>query len=173
MIVIVNSGPLMALGKLGMLELLPRLYGQVKLPTAVFTEVVAQGSERGYSDAFLVQLAIQRGHLSVVEVSDVELPSDIAPLPLDLGEKQTLYLALRDKADLVLFDDLRVREEAQARGLPVKGTLGVLIQAYRKGLLNLFEVQAIVNTIIVRGDIWISEELCRKVLSRLKTVSQK
>jgi hypothetical protein len=77
----------MALGKLGMLELLPRLYGQVKLPTAVFTEVVAQGSERGYSDAFLVQLAIQRGHLSVVEVSDVELPSDIASLPLDSGEK--------------------------------------------------------------------------------------
>jgi len=172
-IVIVNSGPLMTLGKLGMLELLARLYGQVELPTAVFTEVVARGCKRGYSDAFLVQLAIQRGHLSVVEVNNAELPPDIASLPLDLGEKQTLYIALRDKADLVLFDDLKVREEAQARGLTVKGTLGILIQGYRKGLIKLLEVEAIVNTIIARGDIWISEELCRKVLSRLKTISQK
>jgi hypothetical protein len=42
-IVVANSGPLMALGKLGLLELLPRLYGQVRLPTAVYTEVVVRG----------------------------------------------------------------------------------------------------------------------------------
>ncbi len=43
MIVVANSGPLMALGKLGLLELLPRLYGQVRLPAAVYTEVVVRG----------------------------------------------------------------------------------------------------------------------------------
>ena len=45
MIVIINSGPLMALAKLGLLDLLPRLYGQVRFPTAVFTEVVGRGRE--------------------------------------------------------------------------------------------------------------------------------
>jgi predicted nucleic acid-binding protein len=59
-IVIINSGPLMALAKLGLLDLLDRLYGQVRFPTAVFTEVVRRGRERGYSDAFLVQMAIQQ-----------------------------------------------------------------------------------------------------------------
>jgi len=37
-IVIINSGPLMALAKLGLVDLPSRLYGQVSLPTAVFTE---------------------------------------------------------------------------------------------------------------------------------------
>ncbi len=46
MIVVVNSGPLMALAKIGLLDLLPRLYGQVSFPTAVFVEVVVRGRER-------------------------------------------------------------------------------------------------------------------------------
>ena len=116
MIVVANAGPLMALGKLGLLELLPQLYGQVQLPTAVYTEVVVWGRERGYPDALLVQMAIQRGQLAVIEVSDVELPPNVAALPLDAGEKQVLCLALRDKADLVLFDDLKAREEAPGHG---------------------------------------------------------
>lgn len=87
---------------------------------------------------------------------------------MDMGEKQTLHLALRDKADLVLLDDLKAREEAQTRGLAVKGTLGVIVQAYRSGLLQLDEVEAIVEAMIARDDIWIAEGLCRQVMARLK-----
>jgi len=167
-IVLINSGPLMALPKLGLLELLSRLYGQVSFPTAVFREVVVRGREQGYSDAFLVQMAIQQGKLKVVKVNEGDLPSDIQNLPLDAGEKQVLYLAQRDHADLILFDDEKVREEAKARGLNVKGTLGVLIQGYRTGLLGLKEVQNIIEAMISREDIWISEELCRHVLSKVE-----
>ncbi len=108
----------------------------------------------------------------MIEVNDGVLPPDIATLPLDAGEKQALYLAQRDKADLVLFDDEKVREEAKARGLNVKGTLGVIIQAYRAGLLRLNDVQSIIGAIMSREDIWISEELCRRVLSKLKTTDK-
>lgn len=168
MIVIANSGPVMALGKLGLLELLTRLYGQVRLPTAVYTEVVVRGSERGYPDALLVQMAVQRGQLVVIEVGHTELALDIAALPLDAGEKQLLHVALREKADLVLLDDLKAREEAQARGLAVKGTLGVIVQAYRAKLLRFDEVRTLVEAIIARDDIWIAEGLCRKVLAKLE-----
>ena len=172
MIVIINSGPLMALAKLGLLDLLPRLYGQVILPTGVFVEVVVRGRERGYSDAFLIQLAIQQEKLKVVKVDEGNLPSDIQALPLDAGEKQVLYLAQRDHADLVLFDDEKVREEAKTRRLNVKGTLGVLIQGYRTGLLGWNEVQNIIEAMISPEDIWISEELCRRVLSRMKSADK-
>jgi len=167
-IVIINSGPLMALAKLGLIDLLPRLYGQVSFSTAVFAEVVLRGRERGYSDAFVVQLAIQQGKLRIVKVNEGDLPSDIQNLPLDAGEKQSLYVAEREKADLVLFDDEKVREEGKARGLNIKGTLGVIVQAYHTGLLKLNEVESIIEAIINREDIWISEELCRHVLERLK-----
>ena len=50
----------------------------------------------------------------VVEVRDDDLTSELTSLPLDRGEKQTLYVGIHDKADLVLFDDLKAREEALA-----------------------------------------------------------
>ena len=50
MIVVTNSGPLMALAKLGLLDLLGRLYGKVYMPGAVYDEVVLRGEEGGFSD---------------------------------------------------------------------------------------------------------------------------
>ncbi len=41
--VVSNAGPLMALGKLGLVHLLHQLYGPVMLPTAVYDEVVTRG----------------------------------------------------------------------------------------------------------------------------------
>jgi len=79
-IVIINSGPLMALAKLGLIDFLPRLYGQVSLPTAVFAEVVVRGCEEGYSDAFLVQMAIQKGKFKVMGVNDGDLPGGENPI---------------------------------------------------------------------------------------------
>ena len=92
MMVVSNSGPLMALGKLGQVTLLPQLYGQVSLPTAVYTEVVIRGNEQRAPEALLVQNAIQRGQLVGVEVQDTELLPEIATTPLHTGEKQTLHL---------------------------------------------------------------------------------
>ncbi len=56
--VVTNSGPLMALGKLGHLDLLGRLYEQVAMPSAVHNEVVVKGLTRGCLDSYQVQLAI-------------------------------------------------------------------------------------------------------------------
>ncbi len=168
MIVVSNSGPLMALAKLGLLDLLARLFGQVRIPSGVFAEVVVRGGEWGSPDAVVVQMAVQRAQLVVAEIRDADLPPGIASAPLDMGEKQVLHLALHDEADLVLLDDLKAREEAQARGMAVRGTLGVVVQAHRSGLLQLGEVEAIVEAMIARDDIWIAEGLCRQVLARLK-----
>lgn len=50
---IVNAGPLIALGKLGLVYLLPHLYRPVHLPPAVYTEVVRGGLDAGAADALV------------------------------------------------------------------------------------------------------------------------
>ncbi len=45
-IVLANAGPLIALGKLNRLELLPDLYHDVQITPAVYDEVVTQGVVR-------------------------------------------------------------------------------------------------------------------------------
>ena len=169
--VVTNAGPLMALAKVGKLDLLWRLHGQVVLPAAVQEEVVTQGLARRAPDAPIIRAAIQRGHLAVREVRDAELPADISGLSLQAGEKQTLYLALREQASLVLLDDQSARDAAEGRGLRVKGTLGVLRDACRDGLLTLPEVQQAIGVVIARSDIWIAESLCLRVLSELESAS--
>ena len=49
---------------------------------------------------------------------------------------------------LVLLDDLKAREEAKARKLAVKGTIGVMVQAYRNGLVTLDETGTLFEAII-------------------------
>ena len=88
-------------------------------------------------------------------------------LPLDAGEKEAIYLATRVPNSLVLLDDLKAREEAKASKLAVKGTIGVMVQAYRSGLVSLDEMGTIFDAIIASDDIWIASDLCREVLNRL------
>lgn len=133
--VVVNSGPLIALAKLSLLHLLPRLYAPVLLPSAVYDEVVTRGLALVQPDAYAVQLAVIRGELKVVTV-DVRMVDDVEGLPLGLGEKQAIHVALTEAVDYVLLDDLVAREEAQRLGLRVKGTLGVLVEASRVELLS-------------------------------------
>jgi len=52
--------------------------------------------------------------------------------------------------------------------LSIKGTLGVIVEAYRAGLLRFNDVENTIEAIIDREDIWISEELCHRVLRKLK-----
>ena len=167
--IVTNSGPLVALAKLGLLNLLGRLYGKVYMPVAVYDEVVVRGGEGGFSDSLQVKLAIQRKQLIVKEVKD--LRADVATLPLHEGEKEVLSLALENKANLVLLDDMLARSEAQTLGFSVKGTLGVIAKGYRTEVLSLDEVRIIFDNIMQRNDIWIAEGLCRSVFERLKDFS--
>lgn len=66
-------------------------------------------------------------------------PLDPALQFLDPGEHAAITLALSVNADRLLIDEQAGRAEAERRHLLVTGTLGVLAEAHRAGLLD-FEV---------------------------------
>ncbi len=155
----------MALGKIDALDILFQLFGQVSIPTNVHREVVIEGGKQGHIDAKRAQIAIGQNQLIIESVA--LLPPVIALLPLDVGEKEAIYLSIQESGSLILLDDLKAREEAKRLGLIVKGTLGLLVQAYREDLISSAEVNAFMETIITHDDIWISADLCREVLKRI------
>jgi predicted nucleic acid-binding protein len=55
---------------------------------------------------------------------------------LDRGEREAILLATERKADVLIMDEWKGRAIAQRRGLPLTGALGVLGDAYRKGLID-------------------------------------
>jgi predicted nucleic acid-binding protein len=168
MIVVTNAGPLMALGKLGLIHVLHRLYGRVLVPAAVHEEVVLRGLQQGEADAHVVQLAVAGGALEVVPQAGNEVSPSIAELPIGVGEKQTIHLAVVRSAHWTLLDDLLAREAAKQLGLRVKGTLGVIVEARRQNAITPPEVDVIFQSILARGDIWISDSLVNRVWEALR-----
>jgi predicted nucleic acid-binding protein len=55
---------------------------------------------------------------------------------LGAGESEAISLAIEMKARLLLLDDLAARRLALGLHLPIIGTLGLLLAAKRKGLLE-------------------------------------
>jgi predicted nucleic acid-binding protein len=159
-----NAGPLIALGKLGRLGLLLRLYGSLMIPSAVYHEVVTEGLRLGAPDASAVQLLIDQGHIVVVSIT--LLPdSPLVTTGIDLGEAEVITLAQREQADWVLIDNAHARRAARAVGLPLKGTIGVLMEGFRRGLLTLAEFELLIEAIRADPTLWISERLCEQALT--------
>lgn len=168
-IVLSNAGPLIALGKLNRLELLADLYREVQTTPVVYDEVVTQGLARGATEALTVRLFWQRHGWPVVEVSSAVLDAYTPPVILDPGEHELLSLAQTLTDPLVLLDDEVARTEARRLQLQVRGTLGVLVHAYRAQLLTLAHVELLIQEIAARPDIWISAKLCEQVLASLRS----
>jgi predicted nucleic acid-binding protein len=55
---------------------------------------------------------------------------------LDSGERSAIALALPMQTTQILVDDSDGRMEAERRNLKVAGTLGILVEAHRRGLLD-------------------------------------
>lgn len=167
-IVLANAGPLMALGKLNRLHLLADLYAEVRIPQAVYDEVVVRGLAQGFDDALTVQLFWKQHAWPVEEVSESVLSSYQPTRILDAGERQVLALAKTMSEPLVLLDDELARAEARQLNLAVKGTLGVLADSHRQGHLPFDELELLIREVSARPDIWIGTELCRGVLDAMR-----
>lgn len=62
---------------------------------------------------------------------------DASLAALDPGERDAIILSKERKADQLIVDDRQGRREAEKRGIPVIGTLGVMREAATLGLLDL------------------------------------
>jgi predicted nucleic acid-binding protein len=105
MIFVSNASPLVNLARIGRLELLQDLFGEVCLPDAVWEEVVVAGE--GQPGARLLAQARWVARRQVQNQSLVQALRQ----ELDAGEAEAVVLALELKADLLLMDERLGRDE--------------------------------------------------------------
>lgn len=127
--VICNTSPLQYLHQADLLHLLPSLFDSVTVPPAVVSEL-NMGRRQG---VFLPEVA-DLPWLTVRPVRD----RGLLPLVtgLGIGEKEVLALGLEAPHHLLLLDDRDARRHAVAAGLEITGTLGLLLLAKERGVLN-------------------------------------
>jgi predicted nucleic acid-binding protein len=139
MIVVSDTSPLNYLVLIEAQDLLPTLYGRVLIPPVVLDELRSPRTPRRVLD-----WAWAPPHWLELR----EPPPHHAPDALHPGESAAIALARSVHAALLLMDDQEARRLAEAAGLRVTGTLGVLRDAAGEGLINLrgaFEKLSLTN----------------------------
>ncbi|MFM6529375.1 MAG: DUF3368 domain-containing protein [Dolichospermum sp.] len=130
MIIVSDTTPISELAKVNHLNLLPKLFGKVVIPQGVFDEL-----QVGEHPA--AQLVQNLSWLEVVTVDNQQLVRELQQsFKLDLGESEAIALAEEISASGLLIDERAARKVAMAQKLPLIGTVGILLLAKRRGLLD-------------------------------------
>jgi predicted nucleic acid-binding protein len=124
---VVNASPVITLAKAGHLDLLTRLANDVLVPEAVVVELL----DASVDDP--ARQAIERGWGT--RISGINIPVNILEWGLGGGETSVLAVTLQDKERTAVLDDAQGRKCARALGIPVVGTLGIVLRAKRQGYL--------------------------------------
>ncbi len=129
-LVVADTSPVFYLLSIGHIELLPRLFGKVFVPDAVYQELCHPAAPP------LIRDWVRRLP-AWAEVTRVEPIDDPVLQPLGDGERAAITLALSLHADLILIDERKGTAVALGKGFDVTGTLGVLGLAARRGFVDL------------------------------------
>jgi len=81
---------------------------------------------------------------------------------LDLGEAESITLALELKADLILMDERDGRHRAIQLGLKPVGVVGVLLTAKARG--NVTEVRPLLDALRQQAGFYLGDSLYKEVL---------
>jgi predicted nucleic acid-binding protein len=118
--IVSNSSPLIALTQIEMLWLLPTLFEQVFIPSAVAYETARSVPAFPW--------------LNIRPLTN-PVNEHVVRAGLGRGESEALSLALELDRATVILDERAARRLAGELGIPVTGTLGILLEARRRGTI--------------------------------------
>lgn len=138
--VVSNTTPLITLAGVGLLDLLPALYQEIWIPAAVHSEYQSGRARHPASPDLDL--------LNWLRIHNVTTTPSLSNA-LDAGEAEAIALAISSQARLRLLDEQRGRRVASQLGLPVAGSLAVLLEAKRHGHITL--VGPILDQMVAQG----------------------
>jgi len=131
LLVVSDTSALSALARMDWLEWVRLRWERVAVPEAVWAELRPIGDP---SARERLETAVSGGWLARYTVTDDTAVMRLREA-LDAGESEAIILALELGADAVMIDELDGRNIAKEMGLPVTGTLGLLLWAKFRGLI--------------------------------------
>ena len=155
MIVVSDTSSISNLLQIGLADVLPTLYGKIVIPPP--------------SRENLYTLPDQEKEIEQFSWIEVQAPEDqrrVAALlaELDLGEAESIALAIELSAQYLLIDEYKGRQIADSYGVSIVGIIGVLIQAKQEGIIPL--VSPTIEKLTQIG-FRLNKQLIASVLARL------
>jgi len=132
MLIVSDATPIISFVKMNKLDILGKIFGEVVLPYAVYSEVTT--NEEFAEEAKQIKSC---SFFKVVKVDNTEYVNLLRRVTgLDLGESEAIVYTDLNKGDLLIVDEVKARQVATSMNLRITGTIGVLTVANRQGLLS-------------------------------------
>ena len=152
---VANASPLILLARSGHFDLLRAAATRVAVPAPVVSEI----ERRGEADA-TVRALREADWIEVVPAPSI--PPPIAAWNLGPGESAVLAYAATHPGSVAILDDRPARRCAELLGIPVRGTLAVVVAAKRKGAIS--HVRPVVEG-LRRAGMYVSQQIVDEVLA--------
>jgi len=155
-----DAGPLIHLDELGSLDLMEG-FAPLIIPETVCRE--ATRHRPGLS------LETVPGAVVVSDPQSYEpaMLSLFRRFDLDAGERTALGLMAERRVALLLCDDSAARLAAETLGWAVRGTIGVLVRAIRRGTRTAAQVRTLLLALPERSSLHLSPALLERVIAQL------
>ena len=157
MIVVCDASTLIALARIGQLDILEQIEAQVVIPMAVYEEVVLKGAGKPGANEIR-----EASWIGTHAVSDRDVVAQFRAV-LGTGESEAIALVKELAADLMILDDEDARSTAVAEGLKVVGLLAFLVLAKEEGIIH--QVRPLLDVLRQQG-FFISDDLYHDILRR-------
>ncbi|MBI1936210.1 hypothetical protein HYS31_07260 [Candidatus Woesearchaeota archaeon] len=86
---------------------------------------------------------------------------------LDLGESQSIALALQEKTDYFLTDDLDARTVANLHHVESHGTVGIILRALREGIVDKETSIKKINELYEHSSLFITKDLINQAIKAI------
>jgi len=150
-----DAGPIISFSRANRIELLRDVLTTLIIPSAVYNEIVTEGKP----EAPMIR---QQAWIKVQRLQDQTLIAQLRP-KLHIGESEALALAWELSLPL-LVDEKEARKEAFRIGIQFFGSMRVLKEAKRQGLVE--KIKPILDELISSGT-YIGSSLYREFLTRM------
>jgi predicted nucleic acid-binding protein len=124
----INTSPLIFLTKGSLIDLLQIISPFIIVPAAVATEIQA------YGETDVTAVALKNTDWLVVRETPT-VPAVIQSWDLGAGESAVVTWGYVNSGTEVILDDLAARRCAATLGIPVRGTLGIVLTAKQRGVI--------------------------------------
>ena len=126
---VIDTAGLIALAQLDLLPGVGEQFGQLLVPRAVFDEATREARP----GAEAIRLAAEASTIRIIDPSTEQ--REQPNLALGAGEAATIELAA-SVGGLAVLDDRDARRVAHQRGLPLTGTIAILVKLRQLGVIS-------------------------------------
>jgi len=159
---IFDTGPFIHLNEIQLLHIL-KLFNSIKVVDEVFNELNnyrhLYTKIKKTNNVKLLQLKPRYKDTSKLFVEKYRI---------DLAESGSISLAIQEKVDVFITDDLDARTIGKSLNIEVHGTVGVIVRAYRENIISRETAINKIKELYEKSSLFITKDLVEWVIKEIR-----